>query len=151
MHPTSLLLPRASANAASPWDERLSLNKDGEYLALLVTASWSLTRRQHATSSLRSGPPASLSGQRSRRRLMSAFFAADHCAGNFLRLDHGPEMRTAAADLLQRFAYDFYPAAPELVAKKKAHARKEEPSRRSHLRGKFLRIARRHVDWNGAR
>ena len=151
MHPTSLLLPRASANAASPWDERLSLNKDGEYLALLVTASWSLTRRQHATSSLRSGPPASLSGQRSRRRLMSAFFAADHCAGNFLRLDHGPEMRTAAADLLQRFAYDYYPAAPDLVAKAEALARETGKAQFSPLGGKFFRIARRFVGWKCAR
>ena len=151
MHPAAWLLPRALAKAASPWDERLSLNDDGEYFARAVALSTGILHRPEAISYYRSGLPSSLSGQRSRRHLESAFLAANLCTGHFLRLDNGPEMRTAAADLLQRFAYDYYPAAPDLVTKAEALARETGKAQFSPLGGKFFRIARRFVGWKCAR
>jgi hypothetical protein len=151
MHPAAWLLPRALAEAAGPWDERLSLNDDGEYFARAVARSTGIFHRPDAISYYRSGLPSSLSGQRSRRHLESAFLAANLCSGHFLRFDNGAEMRTAAADLLQRFAYDYYPAAPDLVTKAEALARETGKAQFSPLGGKFFRIARRFVGWKCAR
>jgi hypothetical protein len=151
MHPAAWLLPRAVAIAAGPWDERLSLNDDGEYFTRVVAASTAVIHCADALSLYRSALPASLSGQRSRRHLESAHLAATLTAEHFLLLDSSPVMRAAAADLLQRFAYDYYPAAPDLVADAEHRARALGGAHFTPLGGRVFQLARRIVGWKCAR
>ncbi len=151
MHPAAWLLPRAVATAAGPWDERLSLNDDGEYFARVVAASSAVRHCPDALSFYRSGLPTSLSGQRSRRHLESAHLAATLTAEHLLRVAAGSAGRAAAADLLQRFAYDYYPAAPDLVADAERRARALGGARFAPLGGRAFRVARRLVGWKCAR
>lgn len=151
MHPAAWLIPRAVAIAAGPWDESLSLNDDGEYFARIVAASSAVLHCPNALSLYRSGLPASLSGQRSRRHLESAHLAATLTAEHLLRVEPSPAGRAAAADLLQRFAYDYYPAAPDLVSDAERRARAFGGARFAPLGGRSFQIARRLVGWKCAR
>lgn len=151
MHPAAWLLPRAVATAAGPWDERLSLNDDGEYFARVVAAAAAVIHCADARSYYRSALPSSLSGQRSRRHLESAHLAATLTAEHLLRFGDDPAMRAAAADLLQRFAYDYYPAASDLVADAERRARSLGGARFAPLGGRTFRFACRLVGWKRAR
>lgn len=151
MHPAAWLLPRALANAAGPWDERLSLNDDGEYFARVVAASARLKYCPEAVSFYRSGLPGSLSSQRRRRHLESAFLALRLTTERMLALEDSPEMRRAAADLCQRFAYDYYPAGPDLVAAALARVRELGGSRLAPQGGRSFHLMRRLLGWRAAR
>jgi len=151
MHPAAWLLPRVVATAAGHWDERLSLNDDGEYFARVVAASSQVVYCAEAISYYRSGLPSSLSGQRSRAHLESAHLAAILTAKQLLRIEESPAMRTAAADLLQRFAYDYFPTAPDLVTDAERRALTLGTSSFAPLGGRFFHLARRLVGWKPAR
>lgn len=151
MHPAAWLLPRPIAESAGPWDERLSLNDDGEYFARVVTAAQRLAYCPDAVSRYRSNVPTSLSGQRTRRHLESALLALQLIADAMTLLDTSPAMRRAAADLAQRFAFDYYPAAPDLVAQAEALARRCGRSTLRPLGGRGFHLARRLLGWKLAR
>ncbi len=151
MHPAAWLVPREVADAAGPWDERLSLNDDGEYFTRVVAAATDVRWCGEAVSYYRSGLPGSLSGQRSRRHLESAFLALQLITEQLVRLEDSTAMRRAAADLCQRFAYDYYPAAPDLVAAAEGRARRFGGSRLAPLGGRGFHLLRRVVGWKAAR
>lgn len=151
MHPAAWLLPRTVADSAGPWDERLSLNDDGEYFARVVAASTHLAYCADAVSFYRSGLPTSLSGQRSRKHLESAHLALQLVVDEMTLLDDSPAMRRAAADLAQRFAYDYYPAAPDLVADAENLARSLGGSSLRPLGGRSFQVLSRVIGWKLAR
>ena len=150
-HPAAWLVPRAITDAAGPWDESLSLNDDGEYFARVVAASTNILYCRDAISLYRSGLPTSLSAQRSRRHLESAHRAVGLIAAHMIALDHSPAMRTAAANLFQRFAYEYYPAALDLVADVERRARSLGGASFAPLGSRFFQAARRLVGWKFAR
>lgn len=150
-HPAAWLVPRAVADAAGPWDESLSLNDDGEYFARVVAASTAILYCRDAISLYRSGLPTSLSAQRSRRHLASAHRAVALITAHMTALDPSPAMRTAAANYWQRFAYEYYPAVPDLVADAEASARALGGATFAPLGGRFFQAARRLVGWKAAR
>jgi len=151
MHPAAWLVSRALADAAGPWDERLSLNDDGEYFTRIVGAATAVRWCGDAVSFYRSGLADSLSAQRSRRHLDSAFRALRLITGHMLRLEDSAAMRRAAADLCQRFAYDYYPAAPDLVGTAEDLARDFGGSDLPPLGGRGFQLARRMLGWKAAR
>ncbi|HEY0947722.1 MAG TPA: hypothetical protein VGD81_20735, partial [Opitutaceae bacterium] len=152
MHPAAWLVPRAVAEAAGPWNETLSLNDDGEYFARVVLASHRVVHCGEARSYYRSGLPGSLSAQHSRRHLESALHAAV-LIGRHLRAasDDEAASRTAAANLLQRFAYDYYPREPDLVARAERAARELGGSHLAPLGGRSFQFTRRLLGWKLAR
>lgn len=151
MHPAAWLLPRAIVDSAGPWDERLSLNDDGEFFARVVAASSRVAYCADAVSLYRSALPTSLSAQRSRQHLESAHLALQLIVDEMTLLDDGDAMRRAAADLAQRFAYDYYPAAPDLVADAENLARSLGGSTLRPLGGRGFAALSRLVGWKLAR
>lgn len=151
MHPAAWLLPRAVAESAGPWDERLSLNDDGEYFARIVTAATRIAYCPEAVSLYRSALPTSLSAQRSRRHLESAHLALQLIIDEMTLLEDSAGMRAAAADLAQRFAYDYYPAAPDLVADAESLARSLGGSTLRPLGGRSFQLLSRALGWKLAR
>ncbi|MFA6961796.1 MAG: glycosyltransferase family 2 protein [Opitutaceae bacterium] len=113
MHPAAWLVRRDVALAAGPWDERLSLNDDGEYFFRVVVAAGGVVYCPDARSHYRSGNPSSLSCQHSRRHIESARLALSLISNHALSLSL--DLRPAVADAHLKFAYEFYPAAPDLV------------------------------------
>lgn len=151
MHPAAWLLPRAVVDAAGPWDERISLNDDGEFFSRIVTAATHIAYCPDARSLYRSGQPGNLSSQRSRRHLESAHLALQLIIDEMTLLEDSPAMRRAAADLAQRFAYEYYPAAPDLVADAEQLARSLGGSAFRPLGSKAFLLLRPLVGWKLAR
>ncbi len=151
MHPAAWLIPRALAAEAGPWDERLSLNDDGEYFARIAAAAGRLAHCADALSYYRSGVPGSLSHQRRRRHLESAHLALTRITDRMLGVEDSPAMRRAAADLCQRFAYDYFPAGPDLVARALTRSRELGGSGLPPLGGRGFRWLARIIGWRTAR
>jgi len=114
MHPAAWLVRRAPVLAAGPWDERLSLNDDGEYFFRVGLAAGRIVYCPEARSHYRTGHATSLSWQHSRRHLESAHLAVALIVERALAFD--PSLRAAAANAWLKFAYEYYPAEPDLVA-----------------------------------
>ncbi len=114
MHPGAWLVPRAVAERAGPWDERLSLNDDGEYFARVVLASAGLAfiDSPDATSFYRTGLAGSLSRSRSQAAMASLFRSVEHVSAHLLAAENTPRVRRALADYWQRLCYELYPADP---------------------------------------
>ena len=115
MHPSSWLLPRAVAERAGPWDETLSLNDDGEYFCRVLLASAGLVYCRTGRSYYRSGLPGSLSQQRGDRARRSQFRSLELIVRHLRAAEDTPRTRAAAANYLQRFIFDFYPAPADLM------------------------------------
>lgn len=151
MQPAAWLVPRAVAEAAGPWDERLSLNDDGEYFARVVAVSTHVAHCPEAISYYRSNLPGSLSGQRHRRHLESGYLAATLMVKHLRTLADTTATRRAAADLLQRFAFDYYPGCPDIVAAAEAEARALGGSALRPLGGRGFQLLSRFLGWKLAR
>ncbi len=114
MHPAAWLVPRDVAERAGPWDERLSLNDDGEYFARVVLASAGIVFVSDATAATfyRSGIASSLSRRRSASALASLARSVELIAAHLTKAENSPRSRMALADYWQRLVYELYPGDP---------------------------------------
>jgi glycosyltransferase involved in cell wall biosynthesis len=111
------LTPRAVLERAGPWDETLSLVDDGEYFCRVLLAASAVVFCEQARGYYRSAGAPRLSQRRDRAALLSAFTAIDLSCRHLLERDHSPAAKKACATQYQRFAYDTYPQARDLVAR----------------------------------
>jgi glycosyltransferase involved in cell wall biosynthesis len=109
------LTPRALIEAAGPWNEDLSLNDDGEFFSRVVLAASGIVFCDAARGYYRMAGAASMSGRRDRVALASAFAAVDLSCRHLERRCASAAAARACATHYQRFAYDAYPDAPDLV------------------------------------
>ena len=123
MPPAAWLTPRTVLDAAGPWDERLSLNDDGEYFCRVLLASSGIRFCAVARTFYRSNLSSSLSRRRSAAAWTSAYLSHELCEGHLLSAEDSPRTRRACADLYQRFAYAAYPDCPALVSSAETRAR----------------------------
>ena len=151
MHPAAWLVPRSLADAAGPWDESLSLNDDGEYFARVVARSVGIACSAEVHTGYRTGSTSSLSRTRTLRGWRSLRRSLELTADALLRIENSPSARSAAADALQRFVYEVWPAAPE---ERQAAARRIRTLGGSKLRPELppsaARLARL-IGWRGSR
>jgi glycosyltransferase involved in cell wall biosynthesis len=113
MHPAAWLTPRSVVESIGPWDERLSLDDDGEYFNRAVLNSSGIRYCPEAKSYYRSNLAGSLSGRKSERAWKSALLSLELSTDRLRHASDTPEVRHACATALQRFIYDAYPAAPQ--------------------------------------
>jgi glycosyltransferase involved in cell wall biosynthesis len=116
------LAPRAVIERAGPWDETLSVNDDGEFFCRVVLASSGIAFCTDARGYYRSAGVPTLSRRRDSQALASAFTAIDLSCRHLLRRCHSAAAKKACAAHYQRFAYDAYPQAAELVAQAERRA-----------------------------
>lgn len=114
MHPAAWLVSRKLSRAAGRWDERLSLDDDGEYFTRVVLASKAVRFCPDARSYYRSGLKGSLSRTRSTRAWESQFLSTELCVEYLLDRDDGSQARSACANALQRLVFEAYPECPHL-------------------------------------
>lgn len=150
MHPGAWLVPRAVADSAGLWDERLSLDDDGEYFCRIVLSSTGVCFVGDAKSYYRSGTESSLSQSKSEKAWKSQFLSTALCSEHLLGRDEGAESRQALANRFQRFVHEAYPDVPQL--------RREAESRVKELGGSPIRFdagpalepVRRLLGWKAA-
>jgi glycosyltransferase involved in cell wall biosynthesis len=123
MPPSAWLTPRSLIDTAGPWDERLTLNDDGEYFCRVLLASSGMIFCANARSFYRSNLASSLSHRRTEAAWRSAFLSHDLCAQHLLARENSPQTRRACADLFQRLAFAAYPDDPMLVRQCEAKVR----------------------------
>jgi hypothetical protein len=114
MHPAAWLVPRPIAEQAGTWEEKLSLNDDGEYFCRVILASKGVKFCWGARTYYRSGNSGSLSGSKSYSASQSAFRSLELGTNNLLARENSQRTRHVCATVFQRFVYEVYPDAPDL-------------------------------------
>jgi len=108
MVPAVWLVSRTLTEKAGPWDERLSLNDDGEYFCRVVAASDRVRFVREARSYYRLSGYSQLSRKRSDASSESMLLSLLLCIGHLRSLEDSERTRTASLILLNRWLYFFY-------------------------------------------
>src|SRR5690625_2228642 len=114
MQPALFLVPRSILEEAGMWGERLSLIDDFEFFARVLLHCNEILYSPGARLYYRSCLDSSLSGQKSRRAVESAFNSLMWGTQHLLDAEDSPRTRLATANLLQDFIYSFYPGHADL-------------------------------------
>ncbi len=113
--PGMFLIPRLLVEKAGGWDERLSLNDDFEFFARVLLNCEEILYTPGARLRYRSGLDGSLSGQKSRKAVESAFNSLIWGTQHLLDAESSERTRRASANLLQDFVYTYYPNHKDLL------------------------------------
>ncbi len=116
MNPAVWLISRPLTGLIGPWDERLSLNDDGEYFARAVAASKEVKFVPEAKSYYRQANVKSLSKTSTHKGNESLFLSLRLCYGYMLALENSERTRAAALRHLQNCLLFFYPEEHEILA-----------------------------------
>ncbi|MEC4984688.1 MAG: glycosyltransferase family A protein [Oscillatoria sp. PMC 1068.18] len=114
MIPAVWLIPRQITEAAGAWNERLSLDDDGEYFCRVLLASQQVKFCWGAKAYYRTGITGSLSKGQSPSALTSRYHSLELCLKHLLAQEDSLSTRKACANRFQRFFYEVYPNVPEL-------------------------------------
>ena len=114
--PGMFLIPRDLLNQTGGWDESLSLIDDFEFFARIFCHASEVLFTPEATLYYRSGLQGSLSGQKSRRAVESAFHSLLKGTAHLLERRSDPQARLSCANVLQDFINTYYPDHPDLRA-----------------------------------
>jgi len=117
VNPASWLVSREVTNLAGPWDERLSLDDDGEYFCRIVASSEKIEFINEAKSFYRRSSLDSLSRANSYKACESLLLSLELSIGYLRSLEDSERTRTASLKLLQTWFHYFYPEKHELVKK----------------------------------
>lgn len=126
MNPASWLVSRSLTLRAGPWDERLSLDDDGEYFARVVSQSRSIRFVPESRMYYRRANAHSLSRATSDRACESLLLSLRLCIGHLLDLEDSPRTRQASLRMLQNWidlSDCFCPDAPERFEAMRSMAR----------------------------
>ena len=119
MNPGVWLVSRKLAELAGPWDERLSLDDDGEYFSRVVVASDNIRFVSGAKCYYRISNPKSYSKDISERACESLFLSINLCIGYLRSLEDTERTRSACLNFLRTYLFYFYPEHTEILTKAK--------------------------------
>ncbi len=108
MVPCTWLVNRELTNLAGPWDERLSLDDDGEYFCRLVSKSEHVMFISGAKSYYRMSNMSSVSKGASHKAYESLLLSTRLCLGYLRALEDSEKTRSACLSYLQSLHYLFY-------------------------------------------
>jgi antigen flippase len=113
MFPGAWLISRRLAELAGPWDERLSLNDDGEYICRVVLASEHVRFVRTTMCYYRNSSYTQLSRDTSERGLQSLLLSLKLCVQHLRSFEDSPRTRMVCVALLQLYLPYFYPDKTE--------------------------------------
>jgi glycosyltransferase involved in cell wall biosynthesis len=151
MHPAAWLVPSEVTLKAGPWDERLTLNDDGEYFARVALSAKKISFSPDSVALYRSGLPTSLSARRDRRSLESLYLSCDLVAARLVAAEDSPRVKRALADYYQRLVFEIYPDAPDLCRRAELEVNKLGGSSLRPAMGWRQALLARLVGWRMAR
>jgi glycosyltransferase involved in cell wall biosynthesis len=139
MFPATWLISRRLATKAGPWNEKLTLDDDGEYICRVVAASEQVVFAADARCYYRVGNTSSLSWQRSDIALSSIYQSMTLCISYLLSLEDSPRTRAACLRFVQDNFGQFYPEHDGLSERCRDLARSlggalHAPAERSHFK-----------------
>ncbi|MDQ0640911.1 glycosyltransferase involved in cell wall biosynthesis [Pedobacter sp. W3I1] len=108
------LIPRKILLTSGLWDERLSLINDFDFFIRVLLASKKIMFTKNATLYYRSGLTNSLSNQKTRQALESAFLSTKLGVENILKFENSERTKPICADALKHWCYIFYPQHMDL-------------------------------------
>jgi len=150
MSPAVWLVNRKLTELVGSWDQRLSLDDDGEYFCRVVAASEEVKFAPRALSYYRVGNLGSLSMTKSDEALGSLSLAISLSVKHLLSLEDSPRTRLACLSYLQnRFGY-FYPDKKELIKKVCALAQQLGGDVLAPKESWRFHLMRKMVGWNTA-
>jgi glycosyltransferase involved in cell wall biosynthesis len=116
MPPFTWLVSRALTEAAAPWDERLSLDDDGEYFSRVIFASEKIYFVPGARAFYRASGSGSLSNvDQSNKKLESLWLSLQSQIDRIRQLEESERTRAACVTFLQNWLKCFHPWRPDLV------------------------------------
>jgi hypothetical protein len=115
MHPAAWLTPRTVAERAGPWNEKLSLDDDGEFFCRVLLASPGVGFVPEARSYYRAHTGVRLSASGGERAWDSSFATCHLKEQALLAVENSPRSRHACACNYSRFAWEHYPEAGAVV------------------------------------
>jgi glycosyltransferase involved in cell wall biosynthesis len=115
MNPAVWLISRQLIELAGPWDERLSLDDDGEYFCRVVSKSKEIRFVREAGSYYRQGNLGSLSKRTSEKACKSLLLSLSLCIGYLRALEDTDRTRSASLKYLQTWSSYFYLENAELL------------------------------------
>lgn len=151
MFPATWLVSRRLAEAAGPWDERLTLDDDGEYMCRLVRASTAVRFVGAARCHYRVGNTTSLSWTRSERATRSAWLSMQLCIEHLLALRDDDAVRAACRIYLQDNYGLFFPEHAALAEECRALCRRLGGELRAPAGSPSFNLLRRTVGWRNAK
>lgn len=113
--PSVWLVSRKLTELAGPWDERLSLNDDGEYFCRVMCACEKVKFVPAAKSYYRHWSLGTLSWSSSYKACKSMFLSQKLCIGYLKSLENTERVRSACLSFLQTTYDYFYPEKVELM------------------------------------
>jgi len=122
MNPAGWLVSRALTEKAGPWDERLSMDDDGEYFARVVAASEKVRFVRESRCYYRQSGFQQLSRDMTERASRSLILSTTLRIQNLLALEKTYRTRGAALALLQIRLPVFYPEKTEMLERMNALA-----------------------------
>ncbi|MGN6617069.1 MAG: glycosyltransferase family 2 protein [Ilyomonas sp.] len=108
------LIPRGILESSGIWDERLSLINDFEFFIRVLLASEDILFTKDAFLYYRSEISDSLSKQKTRKALESAYLSITLGIEHLLSFEDTLRVRKVCADYFQLWKYEFYPNHPDL-------------------------------------
>ena len=108
------LIPRNVLNKSSLWNEKLSLINDFDFIIRVMLASEEIVFSDEAILYYRSGIENSLSGQKSRKALESAYLSISLGLNRLIEAEDTLRTRKIVADTYKIWSYEFYPSASDL-------------------------------------
>ena len=151
MHPAAWLVPRPVALRAGPWDERLSLDDDGEYFTRIVLAASAIRYCPDSLTLYRSNLANSVSNRKTEAACRSALLSLELCSKHLLAQDETPRARSACANMFMRLAQSIYPDHPEIVDACTGHARRLGGSSEIPLGGRAFTFLCHALGWRAAK
>ena len=116
MQPATWLVSRELTLTAGPWDERLSLDDDGEYFCRVILASNGIRFVPEAKTFYRMSGPDSLSQvDRSDKKLDSLWLSMQLHIGYLRSLEDSGRTHAACVTYLGNWLNYFYPARPDII------------------------------------
>lgn len=151
MQPGGWLASRELLDKAGPWDERLTLNDDGEYFSRVMLRSSGILFCPGARVYYRTANAGSLSKRKDPRALQSLFLSMELTLGELLAADLAPRTVAAVAYAWKWLAFELYPGAPHLANVCLLKCRELGGSSRDVPAGAVYHVLRRLLGWKLAK
>jgi glycosyltransferase involved in cell wall biosynthesis len=123
MIPAVWIVSRKLTELAGPWDERLSLDDDGEYFSRVLAASEKIKFVHEAKSYYRQANIGSLGHTVSDKACTSLYLSLSLSIGYLRQLEDSNRTRAACLKYLQRWLIYFYPEKTAILEKANALAK----------------------------
>ena len=151
MHGATWLISRQIADRAGLWNEELSLINDFDYFSRVLLASRGIKFCWGARTYYRSGNTDSLSGSTSYQAWQSAFRSLELGTNHLLAVENSDRTHHACATVFQRFAYEVYPDAPNIVKAAKDKVQQFGGSELEPSGGPAFQLLMRLLGWERAK